>query len=601
MDSRGKGSEDSSGKKNPPPTTSGANQDETQENVLSVESPAALPLQTQETTDNQGGDIKAGPTSATSKPLRATQPGAVAVGGIDAECIEIGKEEREDLVETTEIELERVELNENSSNAADSKGAAKLPTVADIPVSEVASMLSTKPIDDDSKELSPSPLPPPIEQPTSVPMVQAELVAPPVQAYNVAIDEDSPGILPLEIDGGGLRSTRIGQQQQQIKSRNMLLILIAFLLVLVLVVAISVPVVLLWEERGRGERDFDDSNDDTDVIASPAPAPSFSYPCFTSTWDILQAQRDRNSTSADRGIDEEDEVYTICPNTTIQIGFFRNPAANDYSFVSGDFPLWIIRPNVTVQCGIDGKRENNCTFYGGFIQILVQPRVPTPDGGFDFFQPIDNLKVQGITFSGQVVDTSPFSGLSVQMSNPGKNIRFENCLWTDMVVPSGLISVSTNTFLVRTGIDIADMSIDVTLSNCTFQNIIYDNPLLHVRHQTLSLERCWFRNVTLSVLAGQYCKGASDDWEFSFEDGCTGLMYCEPRSVCSMSGVCIENFEYKGPSMVFLAEDNVDNRFEDLYNDDEDIDCDLGIARSYEENIYNCTEIFTEPSCPNSR
>ena len=594
MDSDGKESKDSSGKKDPP-NTAGSD-------APIEETHAMMPSQGAEDVD----DIKTPSASSPLNDIPAMRPGAVAVCGTDGnDDVELQKaragasiNENVQDEATVPVETEPLVLKEDAEDMKGpddeiTKDASREPTIADLPIADGAATSGAL-----SKEY-PSPT---NDQSTPFPMVQAELVAPPVQAYNVAIDEDSPGIQPLEIE---VNETRINRKSPHGKNRNMLLTLIAVLLILLLVAAISIPLVLLRPERTKGQRDSDDSLDSNDLIGLPSPAPApaptrtFSYPCFTSTWDILQAQRDKNATSIDDDTNGEDEVYIICPNTTIEIGAFRNPAANDYSFVNGDYPLWIIRQNVTVKCGIDGKLGNNCVFFGGFIQILLQSDVPTPDGGFSFNQSIDNLKVQGITFSGQVVDTSPFTGLSVQVSNPGKNIRFENCMWTDMVVPSGLFSVSTNSYLERTGIHVDDMSIDVTLSNCKFQNIIYDNPLLHVRQQSLLVERCLFQNVSLTALSGARCHPSSDLWVFVFENGCSGLMYCEPKSVCSLTDICVENFEYTGPSLVFLAEANADNYFENLYLDrSESTDCDLATARVGEENAYNCSQIFTEDTCP---
>jgi hypothetical protein len=81
----------------------------------------------------------------------------------------------------------------------------------------------------------------------------------------------------------------------------------------------------------------------------------YPFPRYTSTLDMFAAQI--NAT-------EQDLVITMCPNTRIEIGTFRNPPRDDFNITDGDHPISLLRANATIQCGIDVERSNNlCSFW----------------------------------------------------------------------------------------------------------------------------------------------------------------------------------------------------------------------------------------------
>ena len=73
----------------------------------------------------------------------------------------------------------------------------------------------------------------------------------------------------------------------------------------------------------------------------------------------------------------------MCPGTTIEVGKFHR-TQNEYAKATTgkekDFPITIIAPNTTLQCGSGGVDPNEglCTFYGGFRQVVLKPLYHSP-------------------------------------------------------------------------------------------------------------------------------------------------------------------------------------------------------------------------------
>lgn len=60
----------------------------------------------------------------------------------------------------------------------------------------------------------------------------------------------------------------------------------------------------------------------------------------------------------------QQRTYTICPGTVLEIGTL-DPTNN--TELTGD--IIQARPNLQINCGPDGKSENNCTVIGGTLQV----------------------------------------------------------------------------------------------------------------------------------------------------------------------------------------------------------------------------------------
>ncbi len=411
-------------------------------------------------------------------------------------------------------------------------------------------------------------------------IIHAELVVPPVEALQVCIDEDPPTIAtsshPFELEqapSSGSATARIWK-----KTGPTFWVLLALLLV-VITCALAIPLTLLLK-------------DDEEVV--PTSPSKFPYTCYTSALDILQAQisSERKSTA----------TYIICPNTEIKVGTFKNPATDDYRYVDGDYPIMVVRENVTIQCGIDGRRENNCVVDGGFMHVLTLQIIAMPDGTTHHVNRTnDNLMVRGITFTGTPLNVGPFRGISVSLGHPGRNMRFQDCMWKDMTTQAGLIGAYRNYFQELVDLPLEDLSIEVTFSDCIFQDIVYDSPLIFIRSQTILLERCDFRNIQLSLLLEDYCRFTTDlsgTW-MEFYEGCASLLHCSPKSSCTIEDSCIHNFEIDGPGIVVVYE-NTEFYSKGLYLDSKSPlnVCEMATIFNLDATNQTCTEIFTEPSCP---
>jgi hypothetical protein len=128
--------------------------------------------------------------------------------------------------------------------------------------------------------------------------------------------------------------------------------------------------------------------------------------CISDFNDIYDAERAITNTNIKR-------VYTICPNKLYTVGYldFNN---NLRPRQKGGPPL-PLRPNMKLQCGDDGSRDNLCWINDGHLQV---------DGtgirGLDDLR-LDNVEIVGFVFIGSVQH-------STWVTKPG-SITFKDCEW----------------------------------------------------------------------------------------------------------------------------------------------------------------------------
>jgi hypothetical protein len=73
----------------------------------------------------------------------------------------------------------------------------------------------------------------------------------------------------------------------------------------------------------------------------------------------------------------------------------------------------VIKDDVTIQCGIDGRREDNCIIEDGLVQVQTLNVFSRPDGTLKPSGPsTDNFKLRGITFTGEMARNDVFRGAS---------------------------------------------------------------------------------------------------------------------------------------------------------------------------------------------
>jgi hypothetical protein len=151
---------------------------------------------------------------------------------------------------------------------------------------------------------------------------------------------------------------------------------------------------------------------------------------------------------------------------------------------------WVIAPDTTIQCGIDGDVRNNCTLVDGFFHVLFMSAVPGLDGYafgtgqdevallYDADLSLDNVTIKGMTFTGTMESDGTFDVSSVAISQRG-NVTFEDCLWTDIISSHGLVGVYINLYQIALGqLVVPPKTSQLNIVRSTFHNIIYDGYVL---------------------------------------------------------------------------------------------------------------------------
>jgi len=414
--------------------------------------------------------------------------------------------------------------------------------------------------------------------------VEAELVTPPVEALQVCIDEEcdaaisSPAsniIYPLDVEQARSQfSSESKWARCHPRSWGPTQWIFASILAGLLIGSILTPLAFSLMEEHHNSRE----------------ETGYNYSCYTSTQEILLDQVTHSNAS-------QPLIFVICPNTMIDVGIFQDPERDDYRFVEGDYPIMVIRPNIAIQCGLDGKKENNCTLNGGFIQVLTMQKIPLPDGSSIMINStIDNTTIRGITFTGRADASGPFDGLSISLNHPGRNIRFEDCTWTHITSSSGVIGLFRNKYQLLTGLPLDDYTIEAAFSDCIFEHIVYSIPLIYVLAQSVTIDRCIFRDIEVSLLAYDQCSTTHSGTDGDLERGCTNLLHCEGNSTCTMTECCIENVQHKALGLVTANEDS-DFDYFGLFAEGVERQCELAVIHELNTTDWECEEIFTEPIC----
>ena len=231
--------------------------------------------------------------------------------------------------------------------------------------------------------------------------------------------------------------------------------------------------------------------------------------CFTSTQDMLIAQ-----------IAGGTRELVICPDTTIDIGLPTD--ATFSSFEDGDVPLSAIADDVTIKCGDNGSSKNNCILNGGFIQFGTTPSIAQAPG---LAITTNNLKIQGLTFTGQLADLDVAGEAAVGISAPGTNIILEDVIFEDLI-SNTILFTSRNAL---TPVDaFPPMSANVTISNSVFRNITYTRAVVSNVNQTITMDNVLFEDIT--HLPCEECPGAIASIVYG-RDGFTQVIDCEFNNV----------------------------------------------------------------------
>ena len=113
--------------------------------------------------------------------------------------------------------------------------------------------------------------------------------------------------------------------------------------------------------------------------------------------------------------------YVLCPRRIFEVGTLNHNFELQGFNVNSPLPL---RPNITIQCGDTGSRENMCWIQDGDLQMDATP-----------FRGIADATVEGVELTGLVFIGA--TKYSIWATKPG-DITFRDCEWrehTKSVVP----------------------------------------------------------------------------------------------------------------------------------------------------------------------
>lgn len=122
--------------------------------------------------------------------------------------------------------------------------------------------------------------------------------------------------------------------------------------------------------------------------------------------------------------------YILCPNKLYEVGYldYNNNLRKNQD---GGPPL-PLRPNMRIQCGDDGKRDNLCWLTGGDIQVDG-----TAISGLDDDH-LHNVELVGLVFIGSMKH-------SLWVTKPG-SITFRDCEWKVCLLLRCFVCVAVGSF-----------------------------------------------------------------------------------------------------------------------------------------------------------
>jgi hypothetical protein len=231
--------------------------------------------------------------------------------------------------------------------------------------------------------------------------------------------------------------------------------------------------------------------------------------------------------------DDQRKVYTICDNTVIDVGFPDPTASDPFSnFIDGDYPLGVIRPNVTVQCV-------GCVLNGGFLQMVTVPVYEIPPLP-PFDKGTDGMIIDGITFSGSLPGfAGTFLSNAMLLTSPGKDIVIQNCIFKDLFINGPTISIGPSDTPLLGAIGTPSGSIEVAFLKNVFINIT-------------AYCDCG-SNFGITECISQVCGYEKLSFE-AIQGSTSAAIRCERGAQCSASQICVADINVT--SAVFRIDDN---------------------------------------------
>jgi hypothetical protein len=284
--------------------------------------------------------------------------------------------------------------------------------------------------------------------------------------------------------------------------------------------------------------------------------------------------------------DDVRKVYEICPNTTITIGVPTDTTFT--SFAGGDFPLGVIRPNVTIE-------GNGATLVGGLYQLVTLPvfQYPSPAGGgvLTFAAPKEDVIFKDLVFTGPLFGGTDFAASSILLSGPG-NVKLENILITDFSITGGASCADRPMYVgevvIAPGLT-PPGSVSVEIDGLTMTNAVISNctSLVFSDGQVLAM-----KNSRISTVDGNSIVSCANE-----------------GSSCVVEDTCItDSTVYTAPFyMGGSAPDPISLVITNVYVDsitamelngtciDGEVLMDAGV---FGDGMYNCIDLPTADACP---
>jgi len=169
------------------------------------------------------------------------------------------------------------------------------------------------------------------------------------------------------------------------------------------------------------------------AMAPPTMAPTETPPCIANMSDIYMAERTLRPSETSL----QQRLYVLCPNTVFETGMLDVRGPEPYVTVIGgsgssQHPI-LPRANMTIQCGSDGKRSNNCTVTGmegllGVNDLFAQlGNATTAPELIDY--DITGFHLKGVTFDKMLIGAFQIRGLL------GTDILIEDVAFTNNEIP----------------------------------------------------------------------------------------------------------------------------------------------------------------------
>jgi hypothetical protein len=114
----------------------------------------------------------------------------------------------------------------------------------------------------------------------------------------------------------------------------------------------------------------------------------------------------------------EFKKLTLCPNTIFDIG----KTSDGICCIEGQFPLLPVS-NTLIQCGEDGRSENNCIFSGGEVHVLSSPQFAGPTAL--------NVTIKGMTFRNPLLSNAVLASRG--------DITFDDCIFENTASLGGSV------------------------------------------------------------------------------------------------------------------------------------------------------------------